>query len=65
MAVTCNDPRILVGKQLVVRMQYDDNISVGQCEMDNVLDSIVQVSHPMHLILSYENHAIIGHVLRA
>ena len=39
------DSVVLQGKQLVVRMQYDDTISVTQCYLEQVLSSIDQVRH--------------------
>lgn len=36
---------LLTGKQLVVRMQYDDTIEVTRSHLDNVLASIGQVSN--------------------
>lgn len=34
---------LLVGKQLVVRMQYDDEVKVGKGDLDDVLASVTQV----------------------
>ena len=35
---------LIKGKQLVVRMQYDDAIVVSQNNLDDLLSAIVQVS---------------------
>ena len=34
----------LTGKQLVVRMQYDDSITVSRCHLDKILNAIDQVA---------------------
>lgn len=39
-----NMSELLVGNQLVVRMQYDDEISVCKGDLDDVLTSITQVN---------------------
>ena len=41
---------LLVGKQLVIRMQYDDFIVVSRCHLDNALASIGQVSYCITII---------------
>ena len=43
---------LLVGKQLVVRMQYDDEINVGKGDLDGVLTSVTQVKD------SYNNNIL-------
>ena len=35
---------LITGRQLVVRMQYDDAIVVSQSYLDDLLSAIVQVS---------------------
>ena len=35
---------LIMGRQLVVRMQYDDAIIVSQSNLDDLLSAIVQVS---------------------
>ena len=35
---------LIMGRQLVVRMQYDDAIVVSQSNLDDLLSAIVQVS---------------------
>ena len=34
---------VLKAAQLVVRMQYDDDIKIGRCHMEHTLSYIVQV----------------------
>ena len=35
----------LTGKQLVVRMQYDDSKTISRCHLDKILKAIDQVAN--------------------